>query len=116
MKINISKKKKNPKGRGHCHYKVEYRGAAHSICNLKYSVPKKTYKLLIIQNLWQAHYQIFPLIFLKEFIKLNVNDIQKCHTRRNKCKYCDCFFEYKKNSLDNFCLVTKIINRSLMKS
>ena len=27
--------------RDHCHYAGEYRGAAHSICNLKYSVPKK---------------------------------------------------------------------------
>ena len=28
------------------------------------------YNLLIAQDLWQAHYQIFPIIFLKEFIKL----------------------------------------------
>ena len=27
--------------RDHCHYKGEYRGAAHSICDLKYSLPKK---------------------------------------------------------------------------
>ena len=27
--------------RDHCHYTEEYRGAAHRICNLKYSVPKK---------------------------------------------------------------------------
>ena len=27
--------------RDHCHYAGEYRGAPHSICNLKYSVPKK---------------------------------------------------------------------------
>ena len=28
--------------RDHCYYTGEYRGAAHSICNLKYSVPKET--------------------------------------------------------------------------
>ena len=31
------------------------------------------YSLLIAQDLWQAHYQIFPIILLKEFIELNVN-------------------------------------------
>ena len=31
------------------------------------------YNLLIVQNLWQAHYQILSIIFLKEFIELNVN-------------------------------------------
>ena len=31
------------------------------------------YNLLIGQNLWQAYYQIVSIIFLKEFIKLNVN-------------------------------------------
>ena len=35
------KDKKYCKVRDHCHYAWEYRGAAHSICNLKYSVPKK---------------------------------------------------------------------------
>ena len=33
------KDKKYCKVRGHCQYTGEYRGAAHSICNLKYSVP-----------------------------------------------------------------------------
>ena len=32
---------KHGKVRDHCYYKEEYRGAAHSICNLKHSVPKK---------------------------------------------------------------------------
>ena len=35
----------------HCHhsrYTGEYRGAAHSICNLKYSVPKKI--SIVFQN------------------------------------------------------------------
>ena len=29
--------------------------------------------LLIAQDLWEAHYQILSIIFLKEFIELNVN-------------------------------------------
>ena len=29
------------------------------------------YKLLIAQDLWQAHYQILSIIFLREFIELN---------------------------------------------
>ena len=35
------KDKKYRKVRDHCHYTEEYSGAAHGICNLKYSVPKK---------------------------------------------------------------------------
>ena len=31
------------------------------------------YNVLIVQDLWQAHYQILSIIFLKEFTKLNVN-------------------------------------------
>ena len=31
------------------------------------------YILSITQDLWQAHYQILSIIFLKEFIELNVN-------------------------------------------
>ena len=31
------------------------------------------YNLLIVQDLWQAHYKILSIIFLKEFVKLNVN-------------------------------------------
>ena len=31
------------------------------------------YNLLIAQDLWQTHYLIFSIIFLKEFIELNVN-------------------------------------------
>ena len=39
--INIWKIKKYLKVRDHCHYTGEYRGAANSICKLKYSVRKK---------------------------------------------------------------------------
>ena len=31
------------------------------------------YNLLIVQSLWQVHYQILSIIFLKEFFKSNVN-------------------------------------------
>ena len=31
------------------------------------------YNLLIAQDLWQTHYKILLMTFLKEFIKLNVN-------------------------------------------
>ena len=30
------------------------------------------YHLFIAQDLWQAHYRILTIIFLKEFLKLNV--------------------------------------------
>ena len=40
LKINIWKEKISL-SRDHCHCKGEYRGAAHSICNLKYCAPKK---------------------------------------------------------------------------
>ena len=39
LKINMLKIKKYRKVRDHCQYIEKYRGAAHSICNLKYSVP-----------------------------------------------------------------------------
>ena len=32
---------KHRKVRDQCHYTTEYRGSAHSTCNLKYSVPKE---------------------------------------------------------------------------
>ena len=41
MIINIWKIKNYCQVRDHCHYTDLYRGSAHSICNLKYSVPKK---------------------------------------------------------------------------
>ena len=35
------KDKKYRKVRDHCHYTGKYRGAAHSTCSLKYSVPRE---------------------------------------------------------------------------
>ena len=39
--VQKNKDKKYWKVRDHCHYTGEYRGAAYSIGNLKYIVPKK---------------------------------------------------------------------------
>ena len=36
------KDKRYCKGRDHCHYTGQYKGAVHSICHLKYSGPKKS--------------------------------------------------------------------------
>ena len=36
----FAKDKKYCKARDHCHYTGEHRGAANSICNLKYSISK----------------------------------------------------------------------------
>ena len=39
----FAKDKKYCKVRNHCHYTGEYRGAAHSIYNLNYMIPKSNY-------------------------------------------------------------------------
>ena len=45
--------------------------------------------LLIAQDLWQARYQILSIIFLKEFIKLNVNtDTMIKNTRLTELNIC----------------------------
>ena len=79
------------------------------------------YNLLIARDLWQAHYRILLISLLKEFIKLNVNMdtmAKKCETCGIKYKYCDCIFEYTnfKDDFRNVYVVTKLINKSLMKS
>ena len=54
------------------------------------------YNLLIAQDLWQAHYEILPIIFLKEFIELNINldmMITKCEICGKTYNYCNCFLE-----------------------
>ena len=37
--FSIDNDKKYHKVRDHCHYTGKYRGAAHSICNLRYKTP-----------------------------------------------------------------------------
>ena len=56
------------------------------------------YSLLIVQDLWQSHYQILLIVLQKEFIELNVNMgmiIKNVKTSGIKLEDCDCFLEYK---------------------
>ena len=67
------------------------------------------YNLLIAQDLWQAHYQILSIIFLKEFVESNENSdmMIKIVKRGIKYKHWDCFLEYtnfKDNLIEYKCL------------
>ena len=55
------KDKKYCKVRDHCHYTGGYRSAAHSICNLKYSVPKKIPIVFLNGSNYDYHFIIKEL-------------------------------------------------------
>ena len=55
------KDEKYCKVRDHCHYTKEYRGAAHGIWNLKYSVPKKNPMILHNGSNYDYHFIIKEL-------------------------------------------------------
>ena len=57
--------KKNYKARDHCHYTGKYRGAAHSICNLRYKVPKEIPIVFHNGSAYDYHFIIKELV--KEF-------------------------------------------------
>ena len=68
-------KDKYCKVRDYCHYTRECRGAAHSICNLKYSVPKKIPILFHNGSNYDYHFIIKELAeeFKKQFTCLEEN-------------------------------------------
>ena len=47
--------------RDHCHYTEKYRGAAHNMCNLRYSVPKKIYMAFHNGSNYDYHFIIKEL-------------------------------------------------------
>ena len=61
--------------RDHCHYTREYRGAEHSICNLKYAVPKKNPIVFHNGSNYDYHFIIKELAqeFQKQFTCLGEN-------------------------------------------
>ena len=71
VKKNLKNKyledKKYCKVRDHCHQTGECRGAAHSIYNLKYSVPKRIY--IVFHNGYNYDYHFIIKELAKEFEK-----------------------------------------------
>ena len=66
------------------------------------------YSLLIAQGLWQAHYQILSIIFLKKFTELTVHpDMMIENMKLAELNInCDCFLEYthfKDGLIENKC-------------
>ena len=61
--------------RDHCHYAGEYRGAEHSICNLKYAVPKNNPIVFHNGSNYDYHFIIKELAqeFQKQFTCLGEN-------------------------------------------
>ena len=53
------------KVRDHCHYTGKFRGAAHSICNVKYKTPKEI--LVVFHNGPTYDYHFIINKFAKEF-------------------------------------------------
>ena len=53
--------KKYHKVRDHCHYTGEFRGAAHSICNLRYKTPKEIPVVFHNSSTYDYHFIISQL-------------------------------------------------------
>ena len=85
--------KKYCKVRDHCHYTGEYRGAVHSICNLKYSVPKNVH--IVFQNGSNYDYHFVIKESAKEFKKQFT-----CLGENTKNVY-NLYSSNKKNSYNN---------------
>ena len=67
--------KKYHKVRDHCHWTEKYRGAAHSIYDLRYSVPKKICIAFHNVSNYDYHFNIKELAeeFKKQFTSLGEN-------------------------------------------
>ena len=95
LKINMQKKKNYRKVRDHCNYTGEYKGAAHSIYNLKYNIPKIT------------------IIFHSE-------SKWSCGTKCKDWEYCPEYTNIKKDSIEYRCLccnkkfLMKILKRDVL--
>ena len=78
-----------------------------------------SYSLLRARSMWQAHYQILSIIFVKKFIKLNekyAHDDRKCETCWITFEKFDCFLEYTNRKDDLIEYKCLYCNKRLMES
>ena len=54
--------KKHYKVRDHCHYTGKYRGASHTICNLRYKIPKEISVVFHNGSTYDYHFIIMELV------------------------------------------------------
>ena len=64
------------KVKDYCHYTCKNRGAAHSICNLKYSIPKEDHVVFHNGSNFDYHFiiKLLPKEFEREFNCLEENN------------------------------------------
>ena len=66
--VTVNKKKKQNhikvinKVRGHCHFLGKYRGAAHSICNLRFNVSNEIPVIFLSGSNYDYHFIIKELV------------------------------------------------------
>ena len=75
----------------HWHYTGEYRGAAHRICNLRYSIPKEIYIVFLNECNYDYHFIIkMSKIIVKTIYSLGENtEKQNIFSSNRKRSYKD---------------------------
>ena len=80
FKDNFDYDKQYRNVRDHCHYTGKYRGSAHSICNLKYNIPKET--AVVFHNASNYDYHFI----MKELAKESEQTFDCLNESKGKCK------------------------------
>ena len=91
---------------GHCHYTGKFRGAAHSICNLRYKTPKEIPVVFHNGSTYDYHFIIKKLAKeldgqfeclaenSEKYITFSVpikKELDNCKTITYKLRFIDCF-------------------------
>ena len=98
----FDKDKDCQKVRDHCHYTIEYRGAAHSICNSKFNVPNKISVVFDNGSNYDYHFIIKEL---ENELRDNLNVLVK--TKKSAKLF---QFQSKRKSQRSIEMVTKVLS------